>query len=81
MRIAAIIIALLVGMALTAAVAWNAMGTRSLAAEARYQSCVQTAQAWPDPDAYDTRLRAEYGGAGKSRYAEEIWKRVQSCSR
>ena len=57
-----------------AAVGWNAWETRALAAEARYQNCVQVAQALPDNT---NPVRVEY--TGNIDYQEQVWKRVQEC--
>ena len=72
MRIAAVIAALFVGVALTAAVAWNA-------AEAHYTSCLEAAQALPDRrDSTERRIALLHG---EDTYAEAVYKRVQGCSR
>jgi hypothetical protein len=72
-RAAAVIAALLVGVALTAALVWNA-------AEAHYKNCVETAQSLPDRRTQREILRAKYR-AQNDPHAEAVNRRVQGCSR
>jgi hypothetical protein len=72
MRALAVIAALLVALALTAAVAWYA-------AEAHYRGCVEAAKTTPfrgDPIDREVALRL-----GTDKHAKQVYRRVQGCSR
>jgi|tagenome__1003787_1003787.scaffolds.fasta_scaffold20792451_2 hypothetical protein len=72
MRVVAIIAILLVGLALSAAVAWNA-------AEAHYQGCVQAAQMLPDKrNDFERTLENRHKA---DPHAASVYKRVRGCSR
>jgi len=71
MRTLVIVFALLVGVALTVGVLWNA-------AEAHYQNCVLAAQALPSDEGYRARVQEQ---TGRDPHGKRVYARVQGCSR